>query len=373
MAKNQYGFKAEKTKKEPKLLCKNIFTVGNELREAPVPETMVNQEGKTVPYVPKYRESIKGGYSAYKDNVKVMLKAGLYFLIFFAAMFVFVAYGYGAIMDRFTLSGANFMGNVGIGYPGVISDMGVIYASRLQAYNYVFYFALPCIFLISIGMAGLFNVAKKLIWNEPIKYVAKPFFSGIAKNWWKYVIFVMLGTGIGLAIGTALVNLLTKIELGVATAGDYCGCVFSFVIGAPLCVFPMVAITIIPSYKLSFGQLIKDSFVISVNRFVPYALTGIISCVPLALLFINGIFAIILCIVLVAFGFPLWAMLWTGLGHGSYLKCVYLYEYESSKKVNPYQKKEGGKADIVGKTDNAEKKQNKKPQTYVNPKKKKKK
>ena len=58
MAKNQYGFKAEKTKKEPKLLCKNIFTVGNELREAPVPETMVNQEGKTVPYVPKYRESI---------------------------------------------------------------------------------------------------------------------------------------------------------------------------------------------------------------------------------------------------------------------------------------------------------------------------
>ncbi|MGN1096429.1 MAG: hypothetical protein ACI4QU_01150, partial [Christensenellales bacterium] len=99
----------------------------------------------------------------------------------------------------------------------------------------------------------------------------------------------------------------------------------------------------------------------------------IISCVPLALLFINGIFAIILCIVLVAFGFPLWAMLWTGLGHGSYLKCVYLYEYESSKKVNPYQKKDGGKADIVGKTDNAEKKQNKKPQTYVNPKKKKKK
>ena len=373
MAKTQYRMKADKPKREPKLLCKNLFTIGNELREAPVPETMINEEGKTVPFVPKYRESIKGGYKAYKGNTKVLLKASLYFLIFFAAMFVLVAYGYGAIMNHFTIGGANFMGNVGIGYPGEISDMGAIYASQTMAYDYVFYFSLPCILLISIGMAGLFNVAKKIIWNEPIKYVAKPFFTGIAKHWWKYMIFVMLGTAIGLAMGISLTNLLSKIQLGTAVAGDYCGCVFAFVIGAPLLVFPMVAITIIPSYKLSFGSLIKDSFVIAINRFVPYALTGILCALPLGLLFINNIFAIILCALLVAFGFTLWAMLWTGLGHGSYLKCIYLYEYESTKKVNPYEKKNGKAAVTVeGKTDASDKKQNKKPQTYVNPKKKKK-
>ena len=126
-----------------------------------------------------------------------------------------------------------------------------------------------------------------------------------------------------------------------------------------------------------------------VNRFVPYLIMSVVSIIPIALLAISPILSYILYIVYVGFGCSLWAMLWTGVGHSSYLKCVYLHDITESQSKNPYartakqsQKKKG--QIVEGKTENPENAQKqtnqtsnqtkKKPQQgFVNPKKKKKK
>ena len=270
MAKTHNAYKGEKPQRQPKLLMRDGFTVGYELREQAVPETMINAEGKVVPYVPKFPDSIKGSFAAYKANTKTLLKASLYFLIFLAPMIVLLVYGYNALLAHYTYSGGNFMGNLGIGYPGEISDIHSIMLTLYNGYQMFLFYCVPAVFIISLGMAGLFNVAKKVIWNEPIKYVAKPFFDGIKRFWWKYVIFVMVGAGVLLAMGSSLIYLLGEIEMSRAGAGAYCACIFSFIIGAPILLYCLVPLTIIPSYKLSFVQLIKDSFIMLVNRFVPY-------------------------------------------------------------------------------------------------------
>ena len=281
------------------------------------------------------------------------------------------------------------MGNLGIGYPGIISDMPSIMLTLYNGYQMFLFYCVPAVFIISLGMAGLFNVAKKVIWNEPIKYVAKPFFDGIKRFWWKYVIFVMVGAGVLLAMGSSLIYLLGEIEMSRAGAGAYCACIFTFIIGAPIVLYCLVPLTIIPSYKLSFIELIKDSFIMLVNRFVPYLIMSVVSIIPIALLAISPILSYILYIVYVGFGCSLWAMLWTGVGHSSYLKCVYLHDITESQSKNPYAKtakqSQKQKGQIVeGKTENPENAQKqtnqtsnqtkKKPQQgFVNPKKKKKK
>ena len=397
MAKTHNAYKGEKPQRQPKLLMRDGFTVGYELREQAVPETMINAEGKVVPYVPKFPDSIKGSFAAYKANTKTLLKASLYFLIFLAPMIVLLVYGYNALLAHYTYSGGNFMGNLGIGYPGEISDIHSIMLTLYNGYQMFLFYCVPAVFIISLGMAGLFNVAKKVIWNEPIKYVAKPFFDGIKRFWWKYVIFVMVGAGVLLAMGSSLVYLLGEIEMSRAGAGAYCACIFSFIIGAPILLYCLVPLTIIPSYKLSFVQLIKDSFIMLVNRFVPYLIMAAVSIIPVALLAISPILSYILYIVYVGFGCSLWAMLWTGVGHSSYLKCVYLHDITESQSKNPYaknaksakQQQRQKPQTVEGKTESPENAQaqngqgghtsqsnnqaKKKQQGFVNPKKKKKK
>jgi len=357
-------------KKEKKLLLSKLFTVGWELREVEVPETMTTADGKVVPYKPKYRDTVSGAWSAYQDQMKVFFKASLYFIIFLLPFLVLIFYGFNAIQRTFMPENLNFLGNLGVGYPGNAADLTATQIAVYNGWQMFFYYCIPAIFILSFGIAGLFNVAKKAIWNEPMKIVAKPFFNGIKLYWPKMVLPVMAGSGAALAMAVALLYHLKQTQIGLASAGSWCACILTFIFGAVILLYCMVMMTLIPSYKLSFKQLLCDSLVLAVNKFLPFALVGLLTALPILLLalFSSNIFFTALIIFIVAmFGVPVWAMLWTGVGHSSYLKCVFIHEQgaaQQAKKAVTYTQNSGASKN---------KKKSEKKAAFQNPKKKKKK
>lgn len=363
-----------KTKK-PRLFLRKLFTAGWENRDVIWPTTVQTPDGKTKPYVPKYADTIGGSFKAFRGESKTLLKASLYFVFFIAPILVLLLYGLSEMMNAALASSYNFMGNIGIGYPGTIDSLVVAKAAKLNVYKeFLLYFYAGAV-IASIGMAGLGNVARKVIWNEPIKkYIARPFFTGIKKHWWKYLITVAVGGAVALGMGEALLYHLAGMALGTAGAASWCIVVFAFVIGLPIALVAFMMLTILPSYKLTFWQVFKNAIVMLVNNIVSVLMVLIISAVPIVLIAVSSVLALFLYILMVAFGFSLFAMLWTGLGHSSYLKCAVLSEYledeeKKKKAVDAREKKYAQQKEIRGEVAGA------KPRTkqqFQNPRKKKK-
>lgn len=377
MANQQRVAPGAKNARAPRLFLRKLFTLGWENRDCIWPTTVQTPDGKTRPFVPKYTDNLSGAFKAYKDDSKPLLKASLYFLIFIAPLLVLMLYGLNAMMDVALASSYNFMGNIGIGYPGTVDSLVLAKAAQLGVYQiFLLYFYAGAV-ISSLGMAGLGNVARKVIWHEPIKkYVAKPFFKGIKKHWWKYLITVAVGGAVALGVGEALLYHLINMTLGIAGVESWLICIFAFVVGVPVCLVGFTMITIIPSYKLTFGQLIKNSIVIIANRFPILIIVSALSCLPLVLIGISSTFAVFVYILMIAFGCSLVAMLWTGFGHSAYLKCAVLAEYleEEDKKNNVAMQRErkySEQKEIRGDVVDQKKTQTK--QQFQNPKKKKKK
>jgi uncharacterized membrane protein YesL len=370
MANNQ----VEKKAKEPRLFLRKLFTLGWESREVMWPTTVQTPEGKTVPFTPKYADGVSGAFKAWRGESKKLLWASIFFLIFLLPLLTLLLYGRSAMLTAALASSYNFMGNIGIGYPGAVDSLPQALAAQYGVYKIFFLYFYAGAVIASIGMAGMGNYARKVIWNEPIKKIAKPFFDGIKKHWWKYLLVVAVSGAIALGICEATLYHLTNMTLGTADAASWTVCVIPYVLGVPLLLIAFTMLTILPSYKLNFWQVFKNSIVITVNRLPSVIMGAAVSVVPLLLIFLSSIFAIFVYILMIGFGCSLCAMLWTGLGHSNYFKCAVLYEYieeseKRKKEAAEREKKYAENREVRG--DKPKVKQS--PQKFVNPKKKKKK
>lgn len=374
MANQPYA--AQKSAKKPRLFLKKLFTLGWENRDVLWPSTVQTADGKTKPFTPKYPDNMSGAYKAYRGESKTLLKASLYFLIFLLPILALLLYVKNLMLDMALGGSYNFMGGIGIGYPGIVDSISGAMAAKYGVFKIFYLYLYAGVVVASIGLAGLGNVARKVIWNEPIKkYVAKPFFDGIKKHAWKYLIVTMLGGGALLGIAEALLFHLTNSTLGTAGALSWIVVIGAFVLGIPVVLWMFSALTILPSYKLSFGKTLLNSLVLLFNKPVSIIFVAVFSLVPLALTFMSSIFAVFIVIIMIAFGCSLFAMIWTGLGHSSYLRCAVLYEYieEHEKKQELIINREKQHEMKRENRNNNKKTNNKGQQAFVNPKKKKKK
>ncbi len=390
MASEKNSANAKKPEKQKKLLLRKIFHTTWETREERVPDKLRMPDGKIVPYTPKYTATLSGAWKAYKDNTKAMLISSIYFALFLVPLLVLIFYGLPQMLGIAIGSSFNFMGNLGVGYPGVVDSISQAIVARLGVYQYFFIFVFAGAVVASIGMAGLATVAKKVMFNEKVETVSKKkskdgkahsvaevFFKGVWQHGWKYLLAVTLGGAILLAMVSALVFQLKCSALGTSGPASICAVVFTWLFGAPLLMIPYATMTIIPSYKMNFVRTLSTALVLSVNKFPKYFIVGALSFVPFGIMFVSSMLSYILIAVVIVFGFSLIAMMWTGLGQSSYISCAAKFQeieeverienatkarqerYQAQKEANKQNKPTGNK------TNNK--------QQYQNPKKKKKK
>ncbi len=369
---NQTQSPYAKPQKEPKFVLGNLFVDANVVVEPAEPQKIV-VAGMTEATVKKeYSDSFfKRGIEVFRGEYSKTFKSTIWFLVISVLVFAAYLIGLTLYQDHVLADSYNFMANIGIGYPGVGDSISQSVAQLYwEVYQPVLMFMAAAMIIVSPFMAGQFYAAKRSYYQDSFKMCTRTYWLGFAKHWWKFLLAGTVSTLVMLAMGTAMCNLLAKQQLAVATAGDYCGVVFSFIIGAPVLAYIMVLMGLFTTYDLSLKDAFKDALVIIANNWISVIIVGVLSSAPLLLLIAGKTVAIIVYAAMFLAGYNILALEWIALVDRGMTKCKNLLVYEKKKKLQ-----ENRKAQKNAYQGNPAKKKNKKTaqQPYVNPKKKKKK
>ena len=378
MANNNPNSAYSIPQKPKRLLLGKLFTDAPVRKEPEEPQKVLVAGLAEARPVKEYPDSFMSRAAAVmRGEFSTLFKATLFFLIFTIPFIVVFAW-FSGYFEKLTIGGTyNFMGDIGIGFPGGGDSIAVSVGSLYRDVKMPLMAMYGACFLFgSLGLSGLFYCAKRSYYQNYYKNFSKQFWYGFAKYWWKFFVAGLFMTVVGLGMVEALFYLLEQQTLGTAGAGAYCAVVFSWVLGIPLLAIPMIMMGLFTSYDLTFGQCFKNALVIIANNAVFTTIVGVLSAAPLALLSVNKTLGVVISIAMALIGCTFMALCWIALADRGMVKChnkkvaqdkTEKYEQRKAAKQNPY-------ANGAQKAQNAgQKKKNQPAKPYQNPKKKKKK
>ncbi len=285
---------------------------------------------------------IKQVFDIFGAEMNGLMRVNVLFLLFLLPLLALV-FGHLSMAQASAVSGYNFMGNIGMAYPGGSDDVVRGLTSLYAVYQRVLFYAVPLIMIASIGVAGSFNCYKKYMWGEKVQKVTRTFFKGVKNNWWKYLIVITIDALLALALGSTVVYFMTQKATGALAAGDYVLLVFVCIFEFLILYYNMFLLPFISELDLPFGKVIKDALIIGTK----YAIIGmplfLIMLVPLALFFVNNTFlTLILGVVLLMFGSVLYGLVFTAISQAALNDVIEpLYQLSLSPKAAEKKIKKG--------------------------------
>lgn len=376
---NQYAKNPTATKK---LLLGGLYTDAAVRVEPEEPQKIIAAGMAEARPVKEYPDTFFGrGFQVLRGEFKTLLKSIL-FLIPFTLPFIVIFAWFSNFFEDMILGGVyNFMGDIGIGFPGggdsLPESIGRLFWDVKEP---VFLMLGATLIIGSLGLAGNFYCAKRSYFQDYYSKTIKTYWMGFAKYWWMFLLTGTVAVLIGCGLGTALIYLLQQQALGTAGAGAYCAVIFSWIFGAPLMLIPMVMMSLFTTYELTFIQAFKNAIVLIINNPISACIVGIVSAVPIILFGVtsttNVIIGIVVYLVMILAGCNLYALVWIAFAHRGMTKC-HIRKQEHDSFVLQQQRREAKKlskqSEYVGAAGGAAKKKPKQQaKSYQNPKKKKK-
>ena len=362
-----------------KLLLANLYTDAPVRTEPEEPQKILVAGLAEARPVKDYPDTFFGrAFKVFRGELSTLFKSSLFFVLFTVPFIIILAW-FASYFEELMLGGIyNFMGDIGIGFPGGGDSLSESVARLIWEVKEPVILMLGATLIIgSLGLAGNFYCAKRSYFQNYYSKTVKTFWYGFSKYWWRFLITVTVMVLIGLGMVTSLMYLLSQQTLGVAGAGEYCAVVFSWLFGAPLMLVPMVMLSLFCTYELTFAQCFKNAIVIIVNSPVMVAVMGVASAVPFIIMGVGGmIVGIIVYIVMIAVGCNIYAQMFVAMAHRGMTKCHARKEVSDRENLQLQRQlaKKNGRSDYYGAGGRfAQKKQKQQPKPYQNPKKKKKK
>ena len=300
------------------------------------------------PKGPYPRGRVKQVFDVFRAESSPLMRNNCWFLLF-ALPFFFVVYWCTNYFAGLAVSGFDFMGNIGMAYPGGADTLVQAQLAVYDAYQFVLYLLVPAIIVTSIGMAGAFSVVKSFMWGEKIEKVTKPFFRGVKKFWWKYLIVMTVNALLVLALGSTVIYFLKLRAVGAVTGGHWAMLIFVCIAEFLLLYVNMQLLPLLAEVDLPFFKQVKDALIFSI-KLAPIGLPLFLIClVPVALLFINNAAILIVIIVLLMMvGLILYGLIFTAFSQwalDSVLTPLYIMEENKNSVVKNKNKKK--KSDVV--------------------------
>lgn len=294
------------------------------------------------PKGPYPRGRVKQVFDVFRAESSPLMRNNCWFLLF-ALPFFFVVYWCTNYFAGLAVSGFDFMGNIGMAYPGGADTLVQAQLAVYDAYQFVLYLLVPAIIVTSIGMAGAFSVIKSFMWGEKIEKVTKPFFRGVKKFWWKYLIVMTLNALLVLALGSTVIYFLKLRAVGAVTGGHWAMLIFVCIAEFLLLYVNMQLLPLLAEVDLPFFKQVKDALIFSI-KLAPIGLPLFLIClVPVALLFINNAAILIVIIVLLMMvGLILYGLIFTEFSQwalDSVLTPLYIMEENKNSAVKNKNKK----------------------------------
>ena len=251
-------------------------------------------------------------FDIFKGNFGKLVKINLLMLLFFIPTIAVIVFG--LIIKESTGLTYPFGANLGVGYPAEPMQQGL--SEMLVFYNdmTIDFFLMLSMLIASVGLAGGMYVIRNMVWTEGI-FVANDFWRGVKLNYknalqttlFFCILYFLCNTLINvsqlsLAVGDLSKGQTTwlKISLGVN---------YLFLTITAMMTFWMIAQGV--NYKLTFTQMLKNSFLMTIGTFPQTIFFGFLALLPFLVLLINGqLFITIGIMIILFFGFSYALLLW---------------------------------------------------------------
>ena len=219
---NQTATKNSPTAK--KLLLGSLYTDAPVRVEPEEPQKVLVAGLAEARPVKDYPDTFFGrAFKVFRGEFMTLLKSSLFFVLFTLPFIVIFAW-FAGFFENLTLGGVyNFMGDIGVGFPGGGDSLAESVARLYWEVKEPILLMLGATLIIgSLGLAGNFYCAKRSYFQNYYSKTIKTFWMGFARYWWMFLVTVTVMVLIGCAMGTSIIYLLQQQTLGTAGAGAYC-------------------------------------------------------------------------------------------------------------------------------------------------------
>ena len=273
------------------------------------------------------RGRIKKTFAAFTDNFSKMVGLNLLTMVFalpiIGILFIWLPMYISKGLENF-----NLFNGLGIGFGAIDQTKEAILYVFNTRQKFVLC-TLPGGFaILSIGMAGCFNVCRNYIWKVSDNKVFKNFFKGIKRHWYKFLVSF---TYIGLVTTNftyAVLEILKQTKAyGSANAGVWVWTILGGLLLLASLVYLMVINPMFVNYKFdknaakNFKAYIVNSSVLSMFSIVMAVLVIALLTLPLLLVFVKT-FNYFMYVLILGFGVTLYVTI--NLGLGQYITDLYL-------------------------------------------------
>lgn len=252
------------------------------------------------------------GWDVFKTNKGKLFGLNLLTLLFCLPLVALFVMRY--VLKTVDIAIFPFTQNMGVGYPAYPATSGLQAQLALNINVEFFKFVIIGVAFLAVAISGGFYVMRNMVWAEGVMVVSD-FFKGVKQNYF-VVFFSLLFYTVIMAASVLSLNMSSVL---IATGGGIkwllvVAQVLTYVIMAVATMMVFYMITLGITYKLSFGALIRNSFILSIALVPTNVFFIAFSAVWLLLLLLGKVMPLLLIIgIFMAFiwGVSLFMLVWT--------------------------------------------------------------
>ena len=261
------------------------------------------------------------GWDVFKTNMGKMFGLNLLTMLFLIPALLLVLMRY---MLKTAYSEAYpFTQNLGLSYPLYPSSAGLEASLSLLLNVEVFKFVLIAVAIGAVALSGGFYVMRNFVWTEGV-IVTSDFFKGVKKNYFLILITLVIYSVI-MMFSIASLNMASMMLAShQGKAWLLVGAqVVTFMIMGVVTIMVLYMITLGINYKLSFKNLIRNSFILTIALIPTNIFFALFAAVWFVLIFLGlNFFTAIGVIICFVWGFSLFMLVWTNYSHWVFDKFI---------------------------------------------------
>ena len=297
-----------------------------------------------------YKGRIKQTFSVVSAHPVKVLLISLIGTLFWAPLIAVFLYVLPYIINNSVLANYAFTGSLGIGYgastAGEIAEaITAIYTTRI---NYTLYYLVPCIVFAGLGMSGVYNCLRNMLWDVECNII-KDFFKGVKRHWYKFVIVYLVLAALALGFIIPLLNIRMCAAIGTsASAGWWVMLIVFGILSLAGAMYAMILVPQLVTYKydktwyVNFGICLKNSAIMLCISPLQIFIMTIVFAAPLMLSFVSSI-ATVVIIVLALYGIAIYVLMniaYSQFFADNYIYFLYSHNLEEAKKREAKEAKE---------------------------------
>ena len=244
------------------------------------------------------------------QNLKLITPVNLIYSLIFGLPLLFSAFILPQLALNYAMAGKSFIGNFGIGFPGVSDNLNDSLHYLMWIYRILIF---PClilsIFIAFVGLSGVFHVSRGIMWQEKVK--VKSFFRGI-KQLWKP--FMIIGAIVAAAAAGIMYGMGWHVELmltGAANAGSWILFILLAIIAFGGVIYLGFLLPTVACYRFNAKESLENAGILIGIMPLPSIITA---CFAVGILFIpmaNMMLSFVFMTIFMLFGFVFYGMLFT--------------------------------------------------------------